>query len=99
MTRAAPSRRTAWWRGLGLGLLVGAAVWAAYFVQAREIDWFSWEVSVVPTLALAAFGAVVFAGLRPSARRSSLGFALGSLLTLPLVLGAFLAVFSLLNLE
>jgi hypothetical protein len=91
--------KTAWWHGLAVGVLIGAAIWVIYFVQASTLDRFSWETVVVPTLGAVAAGAAVVAVLRPSARRTSLGIAVGILLTLPMVLGAFLVVFTVLNLE
>ena len=91
--------RAAWWRGLTVGVLVGAAIWVVYFVQASTLDRFPWETVVVPALVVVAAGAAVVGVLRPSARRTSLGVAVGSLLTLPLVLGAFLVAFLVLGLE
>lgn len=101
-TTAAPVPSTSsssLWRGVGVGVLLGAAVWVVYFVQASVVDWFSWWTSVVPALAVAVVGAVAVALLRPQRRAAALGVALGAAVTLPLVLGAFVVLATALNLE
>lgn len=87
------------WRGLLGGASAGALAWVAYFVQASIMDRWSWQAMVMPTLAVIALGAVVVGAARPNARRTSMGVALGALLTLPVVVATFLVVFVLLDLE
>jgi hypothetical protein len=83
------ARSGSWPRGLALGLVLGLAVWAAYFLQATQADWFSWEVSVVPAVGLLAVAAGVTAAVRDAARSTWSGVAIGVVLAVPLVLGTF----------
>ena len=85
--------------GIAIGLVLGSAVWAAYFVQASVWTGLPLSVVVGGGIVLVAGASLALGVARPRLTRACIGVAVGAVLTLPIAFALIIAMFDILNLE